>query len=168
MRNASETSNKAATAESPKVTRKVRASIKEYPKKFSYDSESGELHVGSGRIGPIELKAWDYEISGSKVLESWLGYRMKKPKGRKSSKLDDIRPQHWSADMTTTLISLVWILETTLGMEPELESILQTVIKSECFHADELPKPPKVQKKPPRPPAGVISSLDFDGETQDS
>ena len=151
----------------PKGSAEPLADIREYPDEFSYDPESGELHVGSGRIGPIDPKVWDYEISGLKVLESWLGYRMKNPKGRKSSELDEIRPQHWSADMTTTLISLVWILEATINMEPDLENILQAVIKSECFHADELPKPSEAQKKLPEPPVGVISGLDFGRETQD-
>ena len=151
----------------PKGSAEPLAAIKEYPSEFSYDPESRELRVGNGRIGPIEPKVWDYEISGLKVLESWLGYRMKNPKGRKSSELDEIRPQHWSADMTTTLISLVWILEATINMEPDIENILQAVIKSECFHADELPKPSKSQKDPPKPSTEAIPSLDLDGRTQD-
>ena len=150
----------------PKGNAEVLAAIMEYPSEFSYKPKSRELHVGSGRIGPIDSKVWNYEISGLKVLQSWLGYRMKKPKGRKSSELDEIRPQHWSADMTTTLINLIWILEATLNMEPDLEIILQSVIKSECFHADELPKPSETQKKPPKPPAKPIPILDLDGEIQ--
>ena len=150
----------------PKGVAKVLAAITEYPNEFSYNHESKELHIGDGRIAPIESEVWSYEISGLKVLQSWLGYRMKKPKGRKSSKLDEIRPQHWSPDMTTTLISLVWILEATINMEPDLEGILQSVIKSECFRASELPKPSEAQKAPPKHSIEAIPSLNIDGETQ--
>ena len=150
----------------PKGSAEVRSAITEYPNEFSYNPESKELHVGNGRIGSIDPKIWNYEISRSRVVESWLGYRMKKPRGRKSSKLDYIRPRHCSADMTTTLISLVWILEATLNMEPELESILQAVIKSKCFRADDLPIPSEAQKKPPKSVANPIPILDIDGEIQ--
>ena len=150
----------------PKGFAKVLAAITEYPNEFSYNHESKELRIGDGRIAPIESEVWSYEISGLKVLQSWLGYRMKKPKGRKSSELDEIRPQHWSPDMTKTLISLVWILEATINIEPDLEGILQSVIKSECFRASELPKPSEAQKAPPKPSIEAIPSLDLDGETQ--
>ena len=136
----------------PKGNAKILAAITEYPNEFAYKPEGKELHVGNGQIGPVESKVWGYEISGLKVLQSWLGYRMKKPKGRKSSELDEIRPQKWSPDMTTTLINLIWILEATLDMEQDLESTLQSVIESECFNTSELPKPCESQKKPPKFP----------------
>ena len=107
-------------------------------------------------------------LTGLKVLQSWLAYRMKKPKGRKSSDLDEIRPQQWSSNMTTKLVDLVWILEATLNIEPDIESILQAVIKSECFHVNELPKPSEAQKTHPKPSSTeAIPSLYLDGETQD-
>ena len=150
----------------PKGIAEVRVAVTEFPNEFSYDPESKEMHVGNGRIAPVESEVWNYEISGLKVLQSWLGYRMKKPKGRKSSELDKIRPQQWSHNMTIKLINLVWILEATLGMEPDLESILQAVIKSECFHTRELPKPSESQKAAPKPHGKTTPGLDFDGETQ--
>ena len=125
--------------------------ITEYPDEFSYDSTSKEIKIGNGRIGPVASEVWNYEISGLKVLQSWLGYRMKKPRGKRSSELNKIRPQQWSRDMNKNLRELIWILEETLNMEPDLENILRAVIKSECFSASELPKPSKAQKKPPRP-----------------
>ena len=148
----------------PKGVAEVRVAVTEFPNEFSYDPESKEIHVGNGRIAPVESAVWNYEISGLKVLQSWLGYRMKKPKGRKSSELDKIRPQQWSHNMTIKLINLVWILEATIIMEPDLESVLQAVIKSECFHAREFPKPSEKQKSAPKPSGKVIPGLDFDGE----
>ena len=69
--------------------------------------------------------------------------------------------------MTTKLFDLVWILEATLNMEPDIESILQIVIKSKCFHVDEFPRPSEAQKAPTKPYTEAIPSLDIDGETQD-
>ena len=135
----------------PKGKARIVVAITEYPDKFSYDSTSKEISIGNGRIGPVDSEVWNYEISGLKVLQSWLGYRMKKPRGKRSSELNKIRPQQWSRDMNKNLRELIWILEETLNMEPDLESILRAVIKSECFSASELPKPSKAQKKPPRP-----------------
>ena len=77
---------------------------------------------------------------------------MKKPRGRKSSDLNKIRPQQWSSDMTKNLRELIWILEETINMEPDLEGTLQAVVKSKCFNADELPEPSEEQQKPPKLP----------------
>ena len=62
------------------------------PEDFDYDAESRTLTVGTGAFSPVSREVWDFEVSGLRVLRSWLGYRMKNRKGRKSSPLDDIRP----------------------------------------------------------------------------
>ena len=137
----------------PKGRAEILEAITENPDKFFYKSTGKELHIGNGRIGRVDSEVWNYEISGLKVLQSWLGYRKQNRKGKKSSELDEIRPLQWSPDMTTKLITLIWILEATLCMETDLENILQTVIKSECFNIDELPKPSPSQSKPPKLPS---------------
>ena len=134
----------------PQGTARIIVDITEYPTKFEYKKVSKELHIGNGRIDSVDSKIWNYEISGLKVLQSWLGYRMKEPKGRKSSKLDETRPQQWSPDMTTKLVELIWILEETLNMESSLTKILQSIIKSECFEASKMPKPLQSQIIPPK------------------
>ncbi len=63
------------------------------PDDFDYDPEPQTLTVGTGVFAPVSPQAWDFEVSGLRVLRSWLGYRMKNRKGRKSSPLDDIRPR---------------------------------------------------------------------------
>ena len=138
--------------EIPQGRARVITAITEYPNKFSHDSASKEISVGNGRIGPVDSEVWEYEVSGLKVLQSWLGYRMKKPRGKKSSNLNKIRPQQWSSDMTKNLRELIWILEETINMEPDLEITLRAVVKSKCFNADELPEPSEEQQKPPKPP----------------
>ena len=50
----------------------------QYPVKYSYDATKREISVGDGRFGPVAPKVWEFEVSGLKVVQSWLGYRMKK------------------------------------------------------------------------------------------
>ena len=54
------------------------------PDSFSYDPDTQHLTVGTGVFGPVSQAAWDFEVSGLRVLHSWLSYRKKKRKGRKS------------------------------------------------------------------------------------
>ena len=73
---------------------------------------------------------------------------MKKGAGRKSSPLDDIRPTRWTSQFTTELLELLWVLEATLAAYPEQAQLLEEVIASDCFHADELPEVPDEMRKP--------------------
>ena len=91
-----------------------------------------------------------FEVSGLKVVQSWLKYRMKKGAGRQSSLLDHIRPAYWSSQFTTELLELLWMLEETMAIYPEQEILLQAVIGGDCFQADELPTVPAEMRKPPR------------------
>lgn len=120
-----------------------------YPAEYSYASESREILVGDGRFGPIDPEVWEFEVSGFKVIQSWLGYRMKKRAGKKSSPLDDIRPERWTARMSDDFLELLWIVEETLTMEPKLEAVLEKVVVGKCFAAAELPTPEQQEHTAP-------------------
>jgi len=62
--------------------------VTSYPERFHWDARSGTLTIGNGSFGPVDQEVWEFEVSGLKVLQSWLGYRMKAGKGKKSSPLD--------------------------------------------------------------------------------
>lgn len=121
-----------------------------YPAECGYDSVTREIAVGDGRFGPVAPDVWGFEVSGLNVVQSWLGYRMKKRAGKKSSPLDDIRPERWTARMSDELLELLWVLEATLAMEPELEKALDKVVAGPCFVAAELPMPKSEERKAPR------------------
>lgn len=112
-----------------------------YPVDFEYDPKKAELRVGDGRFGPVPQEVWDFQVSGLQVVFSWLGYRMKKRAGKKSSPLDDVRPEKWTAAMSDELLELLWVIEATLDMEPHLKAVLDEVVSRECFIEDELPRP---------------------------
>ncbi|MDE2241669.1 MAG: hypothetical protein KGK01_04250, partial [Bradyrhizobium sp.] len=125
----------------------VSADSAHYPSEYDYNHVTREIILGDGRFGPVEPAVWDFEVSGLKVVQSWLAYRMKKRAGKKSSPLDDIRPEHWTARMSDELLELLWVLEATLAMEPELEKTLDKVAAGPCFTAGELPTPKANERK---------------------
>ena len=117
---------------------------------FSYDPETGVLRVGDGEFSPVAPAVWEYSVSGLQVVKSWLGYRKRKRSGRKSSPLDDIRPQRWESKMTEELLELLWVLEGTLDLQPEGERLLELACASDLFSQDELPVPTAQERQPPR------------------
>jgi hypothetical protein len=93
----------------------ISADPAQYPTEYSYDSAKREITIGGGRIGPVAPEVWEFEVSGLKVVQSWLGYRMKKRAGKKSSPLDDIRPERWTARMSDELLEVLWLWKRPLG-----------------------------------------------------
>jgi hypothetical protein len=118
------------------------------PESFRYEPEEQKLSVGSGRFGPVATEVWDIEVSGLKPLQSWLGYRMSKGKGRKSSPLDEIRPTKWT--FTDELLRLLAILEHTVNVTPAAATLLEEIIAGPVFLASELPIPTELERRPPR------------------
>jgi hypothetical protein len=74
---------------------------------------------------------------------------MKRGAGKKSSPLDDIRPERWTGQFTTELLELLWVLERTVGGYPEQAQLLEAVVSGPCFSAEELPAVPSEMRKPP-------------------
>jgi hypothetical protein len=121
-----------------------------YPESFDYHAATRTLRVGEGEFAPVSPEVFAFEVSGLKVVQSWLKYRMKKGAGKKSSPLDDIRPERWTGQFTTELLELVWVLEATVAGYPEQAGLLEKIISGPCFTADELPPVPPEARKPPR------------------
>ena len=133
-----------------RCTRMVSLDADGYPDSFTYTAATRTLHVGDGAFAPVAPDVYTFEVSGLKVVQSWLKYRMKNGAGRKSSPLDDIRPARWTSAFTTELLELLWVLEATVESYPEQEKLLRAVVESECFQADDLPPVPDDMRKSPR------------------
>ena len=114
----------------------------------AYDPITQELSVGTGVFGPITPDVWDFEVSGLKVLKSWLGNRVRGRKGRRSSPLDDIRPDRWT--QTDELLRLLAILEHTVEVTPVAAELLEEIVSGPLILAKDLPEPTDAQRKPPR------------------
>lgn len=120
-----------------------------YPERYEYNEEKQSLLVGDGEFAPVMKEVWEFEVSGLKVVKSWLDYRMKAGHGRRSSPLDQIRPERWSSQFTTELLELIWVLEATISEYPLLENLLKEIINGPVFTADELPVVPDSARKAP-------------------
>ena len=118
------------------------------PESHEYDPESQTLTVGTGAFSPVSEEAWNFEVSGLRVLRSWLAYRMKTRKGRKSSLLDDIRPTRWT--QTNELLLLLSIIEHTIEVTPKAANLLAQIVKGPLIPAKDLPTPTSANRKPPK------------------
>lgn len=118
------------------------------PEGFDYDPDSQALEVGTGAFAPVSPEAWEFEVSGLRVLRSWLGYRMKVRKGRKSSPLDDIRPTRWT--QTNELLLVLSIIEHTIEVTPKAADLLDQIVEGPLIPASDLPTPTPANRKPPR------------------
>ncbi|MEK7408372.1 MAG: type ISP restriction/modification enzyme, partial [Acidobacteriota bacterium] len=130
-----------------------------YPESFDYNEATRTLHVGAGEFRPVGCDVFQFEVSGLKVVQSWLNYRMKRGAGKKSSPLDDIRPERWTSQFTTELLELLWVLEATVEGYPEQRNLLHALIAGPCFRAAELPAVPDDARKPPSPPCVSVPTL---------
>ena len=128
-----------------------------YPESYDYNEATQTLSVGKGRFAPVNLEVFEFEVSGLKVVQSWLNYRMKKGHGRKSSPLDDIRPERWTSEFTTELLNLLWVLEATLAEYPRQKELLEAVVSGDVFKADELPNVPDEMRRPPKKDSKKLS-----------
>ena len=141
----------------------VPGDVAGYPEEYDYNDAAQTLCVGAGKFAPVARKVYEFEVSGLKVVQSWLGYRMKKPNGKKSSTLDTITPRCWPSEFTTELLELLWVLEATIAEYPAQAKLLDAVVKGPCFAADELPPVPAASRKPPKKTdAGLFDQEDVE------
>ncbi len=130
------------------------------PQRFAYDAARQVLHVGSGQFAPVAPAVWAFEVSGLKVVQSWLGYRMRARKGRKSSPLDDIVPDAWPADYTTELLALLHLLEETVATQPAQARLLEQILAGPLLPAGTLgPAPDAARQAPASAGAQTAMSL---------
>jgi hypothetical protein len=85
---------------------------------------------------------------------------MRVGKGKKSSPLDDVRPNRWTAQFTTELLELLWVLEATLAVYPHQARLLDEVLEGDLFPADALPSVPEYMRS--SEPRGNSLFLDKD------
>lgn len=74
---------------------------------------------------------------------------MQQRSGKKSSVLDDIRPEQWDAALSQELRELIWVLEATVDVQPTLDGLLARVTAGRVVLADELPTPTEAERAAP-------------------
>ena len=120
------------------------------PEKFSYSETTKILSVGDGQFGPVKSNVWEYEVSGLKVVQSWLGYRLANRKGKKSSPLDNIAPAGWSSEFTTEFLQLLNLLERTVELHSCQADLLKSVVSGPLLPVDNFGAVPANLREAPK------------------
>jgi predicted helicase len=113
---------------SPKVVAEIPDVEDEMPNDISYEPQTSTLHIGKGRIAPVLAQVWNYEVSGTRIIPKWFGYRKRKPAGKRSSRLDDINPPWWPRHRTTDLLNLLKVLARLVKLETEQAKLLEQIL----------------------------------------
>lgn len=131
-----------------------------YPDASFFNPDTKELYVGEGVFSNVRKEVWEFSVSGLEVVKSWLAYRMRKRAGKKSSLLDDIRPSGWEFD--GELLDLIWVLEGTIDLLPQVTATFQQILGSDVFVASDFPEPADIEREGPKAAlAGETMAFDF-------
>lgn len=113
-------------------------SVSGMPEDWSYDRVGRQLHVGKGRWDDVMPEVLEYTVGGTSVLESWLDYRMRKPKKRYRSPLDHITATQWDPNWSTEMSELLSTLTQLVLLEEEMNDLLSDVLAAPVFSRSEL------------------------------
>ncbi len=130
----------------------------------------GDLIRGIGQAAGLDVN-WRTEVRaddidgrpdiGVTVGRLLIGHVELKRSGRKSSPLDDIRPERW--EFTEELLELLWTLERTIALQPAGAALLEQVMRSGLFTEDDLPRPTEAERLPPDTGAPAKDQLQLNG-----
>ncbi|MEV0527349.1 type ISP restriction/modification enzyme [Streptomyces sp. NPDC050439] len=133
----------------------VRAPLPARPAEVAYDADEEALCVDAGRISPVPREAWDFEVSGVRVLELWFARRTETGE---AGSLEAIRPKEWPQTWTSELLELITALALLAELRPlqdELTRALESAgpgISADALHrAGVLPVPDAARR-----PASVL------------
>ncbi|MFF7355518.1 type ISP restriction/modification enzyme [Streptomyces filipinensis] len=128
----------------------VRAPLPARPLTLRYDGDEETLHLDEGRISPVPPQAWDYEVAGVRVLESWFTSRTTPAA---PGTLSAIRPATWPQAWTSELLELITVLALLAELRPQRAGLKATsaITTGDLSEAGVLPVP-----GPARRPASVL------------
>ncbi|MEU9478325.1 type ISP restriction/modification enzyme [Streptomyces sp. NPDC048191] len=128
----------------------VRAPLPVRPLTLAYDEDEETLHLDEGRVSPVPAEAWDYEVAGTRVLESWFAARTTVPA---PGTLAAIRPATWPPAWTSELLELITVLALLAELRPRRDELKVTtsITATELREARVLPAP-----EASRRPASVL------------
>ncbi|QHA03786.1 DNA methyltransferase [Streptomyces broussonetiae] len=118
----------------------VRAPLPGRPVTLEHDLEDEALLLGEGRISPVPPAAWEYEVAGVRVLESWFAARTAPAE---PGTLAAIRPAAWPQPWTSELLELITVLVLLAELRPKRaeSKVTAPVTAGELRAAGVLPVP---------------------------
>ncbi|MEY9990166.1 hypothetical protein ABIE67_002198 [Streptomyces sp. V4I8] len=141
----------------------VRAPLPCRPFTLHYDREEEALHLDEGRISPVPPEAWDFEVSGVRILEQWFTARIAEPE---PGTLAAIRPTTWPQAWTSELLELITVLALLAELQPpELQPVgpelTSSITATDLHKAGVLPVPGAARR-----PASVLDGHEEGPEGQ--
>ncbi|MFH8481459.1 type ISP restriction/modification enzyme [Streptomyces sp. NPDC018055] len=114
----------------------VRAALPVRPTGIAYDAEAGALVIGDGRISPVEAGAWEFTVSGVRVLELWFERRAATavgavPEGADADGLDTVGARGWTPEWTSELLELISVLTLLDGLRPRQAALRARLERAE-------------------------------------
>ncbi|MER7172079.1 type ISP restriction/modification enzyme [Streptomyces mesophilus] len=98
----------------------VRAALPPNPTELLYDRDEEALHIGDGRISPVPAEAWDFHVSGVRVLELWFARRTQTAE---PGELEAIGPRVWPQERTSELLELITVLALLAELRPRQDEL---------------------------------------------
>ncbi|MGV9880362.1 type ISP restriction/modification enzyme [Streptomyces sp. NPDC003006] len=143
----------------------VRAPLPARPRSLSYDAEEQVLRVGEeGVVSPVPKEAWEFEVSGVRVLERWFGPRSGDTEAEPGT-LEAIRPSVWPQAWTSELLELITVLALIAELAPGQEELAAAlgdgITVEELRRAGVLPVPDTARR-----PASVLDHREEGPEGQ--
>ncbi|MFD3939220.1 type ISP restriction/modification enzyme [Streptomyces sp. NPDC058611] len=96
----------------------VRSAVAGWPHGIAYDAGSETLSLGGGTVSPVPPGAWEYEVQGARVLESWCAARTAH-RDPAADGLEALGPAEWPQEWTSELLALVTTLALLADLAPE-------------------------------------------------
>ncbi|MFF4245035.1 type ISP restriction/modification enzyme [Streptomyces sp. NPDC001822] len=107
----------------------VRAAIPAVPDGLAYDAGDETLSVGDGRVSPVPAEAWDFRVSGVRVLDLWFERRATRP----AAGLAMLGPRGWPQERTSELLELITLLALLGAARPRQEALRQRLLGSDAL-----------------------------------
>ncbi|WP_177235479.1 type ISP restriction/modification enzyme [Streptomyces sp. MUSC 14] len=128
----------------------VRAPLPPRPLTVHYDAEEETLHLDDGRVSPVPPQAWDFEVAGVRVLESWFTARTAPAA---AGGLAAIHPAVWPQSWTSELLELITVLALLAELRPGRGELATAspITTADLRAAGVLPPPPASRR-----PASVL------------
>ncbi|MFJ6854764.1 type ISP restriction/modification enzyme [Streptomyces sp. NPDC091271] len=111
----------------------VRAAIPPRPDGLRYEAEEETLVVGEGRVSPVPAGAWEFRVSGVRMLELWFERRTAAGEG-----LAAVGPRGWPQERTSELLELITVLALLAGLRPRQQALLERLEEAEVLTRDGL------------------------------
>ena len=123
------------------------------PETVSYEPITRTISLGAGSWSNVDPRVWSYAVGGRGVIESWVGYRRKKPKGKRTSPLNDLVTTNWPSQWSREFSELLAVLTHLVHLEDQQADLLEKVLDGPLLSASDLedlgvkwPKAPKDRK----------------------